>query len=193
MRAKVVSTVISVFLIVTIAEADSTPRMRQSCDAVQRLAEIDFDSALLVNLARDNHNHTCVFYVSLPPSTGATEAIRRSAAEVQMTIKAGDAEKAGLNSASVTAGLIESLLLPLKEERFQSNQWRSLDKAVRERVSLIQDCATKILPARLPFKLLDSVIACGVTNADSKDLPRDRIVLYAGLGAVSVALILPMS
>jgi hypothetical protein len=161
-------------------------RKRQSCDAVQRLAEIEFDPTLIVTLARDNDRHTCVFYVSLPPSAKASEPVRRAAAAFQPGMVAPASV-----AVAIASDLTEGLLAPLKEERFQSTPWKALEQAVRSRRRLIEICAGEIMPARSSFKSMDDVIACGVTGDETKHLPQARLAIQASLGTVAIAVLMP--
>lgn len=184
-----------ILLLATLALAfstDATIAERQSCDAVQRLAEIEFDPALLVNQVRDNDRYTCVFYVYLPPSVKASDPLRRGAAALHLN--APSPAVGGSPASVVTAiasDLTEGLLAPLKEERFQSTPWKALEQAVRARQRVMEDCVGSILPSRSPLKSVDAVIACGFTGSETKNWPRNRLVIQASLGPVSLALLMP--
>jgi len=182
-----------ILLVAVLALAFSTDtsaaRKRQSCDAVQKLAEVEFDDALIVNLARDNDRYTCVFYISLPPSLKSSEPVRRGAAAVLP--EQGGRLVPTSEVPAIASDLTEGLLSPLKEERFQTSAWKALEQAVRSRKRLVEICAGELLRAGAPFKAVDDVIACGLTGNETKHLPQARLAIQASLGTVMLALLMP--
>lgn len=166
----------------------SAAKRREPCDAVHKVAEIDYDSVLLVNVAGNRANNTCIFFVSLPPSGTTADATGRALAEFQTLFRSKiDFATADAKVAPIVPRLIDAILMPLKDKRFETPEAKALAEAVRARSKTIEECSALTLVSKAPLQKQDDVISCGVSDKDS------RFTIRASLGSLSLALFIPLS
>ncbi|MBZ0140748.1 MAG: hypothetical protein K8H87_13405 [Pseudorhodoplanes sp.] len=160
---------------------------REPCDAVHRIAEIEYDSRLLVNLAANRANNSCVFFVSLPPSSVADNPQARAAAEFQSLYKSKpDFATAGAAVFKIAPEFINALLMPLTDARFQTPDAFALTQAVKERTKLIEECSLQSLRANMQFQKKDAIISCGITARSSS------FVITASLRDLTLSVLIPL-
>lgn len=171
----------------TVDQASAAKR-REPCDAVHKVAEIDYDSILLVSVAGNRANNTCIFFVSLPPSGITADATGRALAEFQTLFRSKiDFATAGAKVAPIVPRLIDAILMPLKDKRFETPEAKALAEAVIARAKTIEECSALALVSKATLQKQDDVISCGVSEKDS------RFTIRASLGSLTLAILIPLS
>lgn len=159
-------------------------RTRESCDAVSELAEIDYDTRLIVTILKHANKDICIFRVGLGPSGAAQETGAQTALQFQWLYRSGqDSNFTELVSKDLTPWLQRALVEPLEDARFLDER-KSIETAIAENAKVIDECVTDaILKREISFEKRNDVIACG--------LAKSIFVLQATYGAITVALFVP--
>lgn len=140
------------------------------CDSVLNLAELNYDSSLIVSVAKDSAGQVCAFYVSLPPSLGGAGAASTAAGTYQSLRKADlrDADAAGIaiDESKFVTLLTEGLLAPLQNKRFQQFPISDLSDALGQNTKEIRACSIEAISSGAnKFEPLNNLIACGTINS----------------------------
>lgn len=161
--------------------------MRQQCDSVQKMAEIEFDSSLILNIVKDRQNGTCVFYVSLPPGASGNGASSRAAASFRKLFDNPDQTGAAtyLKSEFVPFAM-DALLVPLKKPKYQTPEWAELGSKIQNSAQAIQDCAESVIMEGKFFSFTKNTISCGLSKSKS------TFIINANYNSISVEYFIPL-
>lgn len=161
---------------------------RQQCDAVLQIAEIEMDPSLILNVASDGKANICVFYVSLPPSDLQQSAAAQAAGTFQRLYSSGDVVTliASLER-DFTPKLVEALLQPLGDPRFQTEDGKLLAVAVRARFKSLLVCSEDVVQTKIAFRPMDDVISCGLSET------RSNFIVQAILRSTRLIMLIPVA
>jgi len=167
-------------------EALSQSRLKKICDAVQLVAEIEYDDEIIVAVAKDNENDICSFSASMPPPSQSKAA---SAYEALSTVwkVTSNFNIETVKNTNIGQLAVEAMLAPLESGAFSNSDKIPLLAAAETNIDAIDLCAFQSVTEKREFAPINDELSCGM------DWPSDRfaVELRAATLVVSVALPIP--
>eukprot|EP01031_Cornospumella_fuschlensis_P020732 gene20732-25418_t len=148
------------------SHAGAAPLTR-SCSEVHKVAMIQYDPSLILNVYGDSTEKTCTFYVSLPPALGdskgaqAIQAFKDARSDFPEASPPLDATLQITFAPALTAALIA----PLTNAEVKSDDAAELMRRINEETQTIARCASSILISGEAFERRSDLISCGRTDA----------------------------